>query len=105
MDIVTKIRNLCSSEVDWVKEAGRTFADSADDLFDLFELRFNAGGLHGGFGVGEQQFALGAAGSEDLDAGHGEDSFVGMMEWWNGGMMEYKRMESWNVGIMKWRGN
>jgi hypothetical protein len=39
MDIVTKIRHLCSSEVDWVKEAGRAFADSADDLFDLFTER------------------------------------------------------------------
>ena len=39
MDIVTKIRHLRSSEVDWVKEAGRAFADSADALFDLFVER------------------------------------------------------------------
>jgi len=39
MDIVTKIRHLCSSEVNWVQEAGRAFADSADDLFALFAER------------------------------------------------------------------
>jgi hypothetical protein len=39
MNIVTKIRCLCSSEDEWVQEAGRAFGDAADDLFDLFVER------------------------------------------------------------------
>ncbi len=41
-----------------------------DDLFDFFKLRVDAGGLHGGLSIRQQQLALRTTGSENLDILH-----------------------------------